>query len=179
MVIAIDDSDALAVLRLFNEPASQEYLRGMGISEDTIEKLSWVGISGAANIISCIKFAKYYELTDNDMVMTVLTDSAEMYKSRLKEMESVRGKKYTTSDAAIDHSRSVLGIRTDHMDELTYQGKKRIHNLKYYTWIEQQMYDRDELHEQWYDFEDYWGRLHKMGPELDVLISNFNEQVNQ
>ena len=26
----------------------------------------------------------------------------------------------------------------DNMEELTYYGRKRIHNLKYYTWVEQQ-----------------------------------------
>jgi cysteine synthase len=177
MVIAIDDNDALGMFRLFNEPAGQEYLRGLGISEEVIEKLTWVGISGAANIASCIKFAKYYELTENDMVLTVLTDSAEMYKSRLDEMEAERGKEYDVINAAVDHNRNILGLRTDSMEELTYQSKKRIHNLKYYTWIEQQMYDLDELNAQWYDYDNYWGRLHKMGPELDKLIEEFNERT--
>jgi cysteine synthase len=177
MVIAIDDNDALGMFRLFNEPSGQEYLRQQGISEELIEKLSWVGISGAANIISCIKFAKYYELTENDMVLTVLTDSAEMYKSRLEEMESERGKKYDMLNAAIDHNRNILGVRTDSMEELTYQSKKRIHNLKYYTWIEQQMYELNELNAQWYDYDNYWGKLHQMGPELDRLIEEFNERT--
>ena len=177
MVIAIDDNDALGLFRLFNEPAGQAYLREQGISEEVITKLSYVGISGAANILSCIKFAKYYELTENDMVMTVLTDSAEMYGSRLEEMETERGREYRSIDAAIDHNRNVLGVRTDSMEELTYQSKKRIHNLKYYTWIEQQMYDLDELNAQWYDYDNYWGKLHQMGPELDKLIEQFNERT--
>jgi cysteine synthase A len=177
MVIAIDDNDALGMFRLFNEPAGQAYLREQGISEEVITKLSCVGISGAANILSCIKFAKYYELTENDMVMTVLTDSAEMYGSRLAEMETERGRNYGSIDAAIDHNRNVLGLRTDSMEELTYQSKKRIHNLKYYTWIEQQMYDLDELNAQWYDYDNYWGKLHQMGPELDKLIEQFNEKT--
>lgn len=177
MVIAIDDNDALSIFRLFNEPAGQAYLREQGVSEELITKLSYVGISGAANILSSIKFAKYYELTENDMVMTVLTDSAEMYTSRLVEMETERGRKYTEGDAAIDHNRNVLGLRTDSMEELTYQSKKRIHNLKYYTWIEQQMYNLDELNAQWYDYDNYWGKLHQMGPELDKLIEQFNERT--
>ncbi len=178
MVIAIDDNDSLGMFRLFNEPAGQEYLREQGISEEVIEKLSWVGISGAANILSCIKFAKYYELTENDIVMTVLTDSAEMYQSRLQEMEAERGRKYNSVDAAIDHHKSVMAVRTDNMEELTYYAKKRIHNLKYYTWIEQQGYNVDDLNAQWYDYEEYWGRLHKMGPELDKLIEQFNERLS-
>ncbi len=177
MVIAIDDNDSMGMFRLLNEPAGQEYLRKQGVSEDVIEKLTWVGISGAANIISAIKFAKYYELTENDIVMTVLTDSAEMYQSRLQEMEEERGGEYNSIHAEVDHNRYVLGIRTDSMEELTYQNKKRIHNLKYYTWIEQQMYDMHELNEQWYDYDNYWGRLHTMAPELDRLIEEFNERT--
>ncbi|MBU3145215.1 pyridoxal-phosphate dependent enzyme [Clostridium sp. CF012] len=177
MVVAIDDNDALAMFKLFNEPAGKAYLKEQGISDELISKLSYVGISGAANILTCIKFAKYYELTENDMVMTVLTDSAEMYGSRLAEMQTQRGRDYSEVDAAIDHNRSVLGVRTDSMEELTYQSKKRIHNLKYYTWIEQQKYDLDELNAQWYDYDNYWGKLHQMGPELDKLIEQFNERT--
>jgi cysteine synthase len=177
MVIDIDDNDALAMFRLFNEPTGQTYLREQGLSEDIISKLSLVGISGAANILTCIKFAKYYELTENDMIMTVLTDSAEMYQSRLAEMETQRDRKYTKTDAAVDHNRSVLGVRTDNMEELTYLSRKRIHNLKYYTWIEQQKYDLDDLNAQWYDYDNYWGKLHQMGPELDKLIEQFNERT--
>jgi len=165
------------MFRLFNEPAGQDYLREQGISEEVITKLSWVGISGAANILSCIKFAKYYELTEDDIVITVLTDSAEMYQSRLQEMEAERGRVYSPLNAAVDHNRNVLGLRTDSMEELTYQSKKRIHNLKYYTWIEQQEYSLDELNAQWYDYDNYWGKLHQMGPELDKLIEQFNEKT--
>jgi hypothetical protein len=174
MVIAIDDNDALALFRLVSEPSGQEYLRAAGVSDELVSKLDWAGISGAANILSCIKFAKYYELGENDVVMTVLTDSAEMYRSRLGEMQAERGRRYAAQDAAIDHARSVLGLRTDSMEELTYQTRKRIHNLKYYTWIEQQMYDVDELQAQWYDHEEYWGGLHSLVPELDLAIERFN-----
>ncbi len=179
MVIAVDDVDSLGMFRLLNEPIGQEYLKSRGVSSDTIEKLPWVGISGAANIISAIKFAKYYELTEHDIIMTVLTDSAEMYESRLREMTEERGGEYSAVDAAVDHSQYVLGLRTDNLEELTYQSRKRIHNLKYYTWIEQQMYDMEELNDQWYDYDNYWGRLHQMGPELDKLIIRFNEQIGK
>ena len=177
MVMAIDDNDSLGLFRLFNEQAGQEYLREQGVSEDIIEKLDWIGISGAANIITCIKFAKYYELGENDIIMTVLTDSKEMYNSRLEEMKEERGREYQKIDAAVDYSKNAMGIRIDNIEELTYQSKKRIHNLKYYTWIEQQMYDVKELNEQWYDYDNYWGRLHKMGPEFDRMIEQFNERT--
>ena len=177
MVIAIDDEDSLSLFRLFNEPEGQQYLREQGVSEALISRLSWVGISGAANIISCIKFAKYYELGANDMVVTVLTDSAEMYQSRLEEMSAARGGHYQKLDAVVDYTRILKGIKTDYVEELNYQSKKRIHNLKYYTWIEQQMYPLAELNAQWYDYDEYWGRLHGMAPAIDRLIQHFNDEA--
>lgn len=177
MVVAIDDEDSLALFRLCNQPGGLEHLRTAGTAQDLMAELDLIGISGAANILTCIKMAKYYELGPTDIIMTVLTDSAEMYESRLREMTQERAHTYSIHDAAIDHARSVLGLRTDNMEELTYLGKKRIHNLKYYTWIEQQMYDVDELNAQWYDHEEYWGTLHRLTPEIDGLIEDFNALV--
>lgn len=175
MVIDIDDYDTLRLFRLFNEKGGQEYLRSLGVKEDVIEKLPWVGISGAANIISAVKFAKYYELTEHDIIITVLTDSAEMYQSRLREMKEERGgREYNDMDAAVDYNISLINQKTDNLKELTYVDRKTIHNLKYYTWIEQQHYETDELNAQWYDYDNYWGRLHKMAPEIDKLVEEFN-----
>jgi cysteine synthase len=176
VVMAIDDNDAMALFRLVNEPAGQEYLASIGVNKEIIEKLPFIGISGAANIIMCIKFAKYYELTENDSLFTVLTDSSEMYQSRLKEMDQNLGK-YNKVKAEVDHAKSCIGMNTEHLEELSYRSKKRIHNLKYYTWVEQQMYDVNELNAQWYDYDNYWGRLHNMGPEIDNLIKQFNDMT--
>jgi cysteine synthase A len=41
------------------------------------------------------------------------------------------------------------------MQELTYPDRKRVHNLKYYTWVEQQGKTYEEIQAQWYD-PDYW-----------------------
>jgi cysteine synthase len=177
MIVAIDDEDSLAMLRLFNEPAGKEYLKSQGIDEDLIAKLEWVGISSAANIAMAIKMAKYYELGENDVIATVLTDSAEMYGSRLAEMKEERGGKYDVQDAAIDHAANVLGLKTDEMEELTYLTRKRIHNLKYYTWIEQQAKDVEELNAQWFNPEEYWGQIPAYADKIDVLINKFNDMT--
>lgn len=177
MVIAIDDEDALGMMRLFNEPAGKEYLKSIGVADDLISKLAWVGVSGAANIAMAIKMAKYYELTDKDVIATVLTDSAEMYISRLKEMLDERNGKYDATDAAVDHARHILALTTDEMEELTYISKKRIHNLKYYTWIEQQRRHVDELNAQWYNHKEYYGSIPSYRPKLDKLINQFNEMT--
>ena len=151
-------------------------MRSLEIKEDVIEKLTWVGISGAANIIMAIKMAKYYEYTEDDHILTVLTDSAVMYQSRLAEMDEEFGK-YSTVQAAVDHSVSALENDIDYVEELTYASKKRVHNLKYYTWIEQQQYDVDDLNAQWYDYNNYWGKLHTMAPEIDALVEAFNKKT--
>ena len=62
------------------------------------------------------------------------------------------------------------------MQELGYWDRKRIHNLKYYTWVEQQGKTYDEIQDQWYD-RDYWSGIHKQVKEIDELIGEFNEKV--
>jgi cysteine synthase len=82
MVMAIDDEDTMGLIRLFNEPAGQEYLAGQGVPQAFIPGLPLLGISGVANLLSSIKFAKYYELGESDVVLTVLTDSMEIHGPR-------------------------------------------------------------------------------------------------
>ena len=177
MIIDVDDEDCLRLFRLLNEEAGQSYLGSQGVDGMLIPRLSWTGISGAANLLACIKFARYYELGPRDILVTVLTDSAEMYRSRLAEMEEERGRRYDGADAARDYDRVMTGIRTDAMEELTYWSRKRIHQLKYYTWIEQQGYPLEELNAQWNDHDEYWGGVHGMTAELDRLIVQFNDQT--
>ena len=62
-----------------------------GRSEETVAELPLLGISSIGNLLCAIKFAKYYELTNRDIVLTVWTDSMDLYQSRLKEMEARRG----------------------------------------------------------------------------------------
>ena len=178
MLVGIDDQDALGFFRLLNEKVGQDYLKAKGVKQDVIDKLSWIGVSGAANILTAIKMAKYYEYTSDDCILTVLTDSAAMYQSRLAEMKEERkGAEYTSTDAAVDHAACVLTNDVDYVEELTYASRKRVHNLKYYTWIEQQQYDVADLNAQWYDYENYWDKLHKMGPEVDALVEAFNKKT--
>lgn len=175
MVIAIDDLASMDLIRLFNEEAGQEYLAQQGVPADLIEQLDLLGISGCANLLSAIKFAKYYELGEQDVVLTVATDSMEMYQSRLEELRETAGP-FTRLDAAAAYHRHLLGQTIDHMEELTYYGRKRIHNLKYYTWVEQQGKRYEEIQAQWYD-EDYWTSIPRSVAQIDALIESFNERT--
>ena len=173
MVIAIDDEDSQSLLRLFNDETGRAYLaQEAGVDRSLVDQLDLLGISGIANVLCAIKLAKYYELGENDLVATVLTDSAEMYQSRIAELNEERGA-YSEKAAAVDHALHMLGLRTDSMLELTYPEKRRIHNLKYYTWIEQQSRSLEELNAQWYDADHYWGGIHAQAAEIDALIDKF------
>ena len=175
LVTAIDDNAMVAIARLFNEPVGREYLVKQGIPEETVNQLDLAGLSSIANVLSAIKFAKYYELTSNDVVMTILTDSMQLYNTRMEEYREKFGP-FTATDAAVVFGRDLHGERTDNMLELTYQDRKRVHHLKYYTWIEQQGKTYEEIQAQWYD-SDYWTELQSQLPEFDQLINQFNDAV--
>ena len=174
-VIAVDDETPMSLIRLFNEPAGKAYLLKQGVSEELVNNLDLLGISGVANLVSAIKFAKYYELNENDVVLTILTDSMEMYDSRLKELTEERGE-FSDTDAAITYHQHLMGLSTDYMQELTYVDRKRVHNLKYYTWVEQQGKTYEEIQAQWYD-RNYWKSLHGRVDEMDALIDEFNAKT--
>jgi cysteine synthase len=175
MVMAIDDEACMQLVRLFNEPAGQAYLAKQGVPEDLIGNLDLLGISSIANVLSSIKFAKWYELGEHDLVLTVWTDSMELYQSRIAELREEYGE-YTETDAAADYHRYLLGCTVDYVEELGYWDRKRIHNLKYYTWVEQQGKTYEEIQAQWYD-EDYWDGVHDQVEDIDALIEQFNEMT--
>jgi len=100
----------------------------------------------------------------------------ELYQSRLAEMKEKFGE-YKEINAAVDYYRHLIAVKTDYMLELSYADRKRIHNLKYYTWIEQQGKELAELNAQWYDYEHYWGGIHRQTEQIDRLINEFNERT--
>jgi len=175
MVVAIDDNAVVNLARLFNEPTGRAYLVKQGVPEGLVANLDLMGFSGISNMLSAIKMAKYYEMGENDIVLTILTDSMELYGSRLKEMHEEFGE-YSELDAAAHFERYLMGQSTDHLLELTYADRRRIHNLKYFTWVEQQGKTYEEIMAQWYD-PDYWTAVQKLVGEIDALIEQFNREA--
>lgn len=175
MVVAIDDAAVVNLARLFNEPAGRAYLVRQGVPETVVRQLDLLGFSGISNMLSAIKFAKYYELGRNDIVLTILTDSMELYGSRLAEMQEEFGK-FGDLDASAQFARYLQGTSTDNLIELTYTERRRIHNLKYFTWVEQQGRTYAEIMAQWYE-PDYWTDVQAQVGEIDALIEEFNGRV--
>ena len=175
LIVAIDDNAVVNLARLFNEPAGRNHLVSQGVSEDLINQLDLLGFSGISNLLSAIKFAKYYEMGKNDIVLTILTDSMELYGSRLSEMQAESGD-YQELNAAADYARYLQGVTTDNMIELSYLERRRIHNLKYFTWVEQQGKTYEEIMAQWYE-KDYWTSVQAQVDEIDALIDEYNAKV--
>jgi len=174
-VAAVDDEDCMRLLRLFNEPEGRTHLAGLGVDAATLDQLPLLGISGICNLLAAIKAAKAWELDGNDVIATIFTDSAEMYGSRLVELATERGG-FTSTDAACAQVGSLERQGVDHFKELTYADRKAIHNLKYYTWVEQQGKTYEEICAQW--DPEYWRELFEEEiVHFEKLIADFNREV--
>lgn len=175
LITAIDDDDVVNIVRLFNEPEGKAYLAEKGISQELIGQLDLMGFSGIANMLAAVKMAKYYDMGKEDVLMTVLTDSMELYNTRIDEYRKSFGA-FTAADAAEAYAASLMGETTDNMLELSEFDRKRVHNLKYYTWVEQQGKTYEEILEQW-DNPTYWTDYQGQLDEMDELINVFNDKV--
>jgi cysteine synthase len=171
-VAAVDDEDCMRLLRLFNEPEGKSYCSSLGIPQEQVDRLSLLGISGIGNMIAAIKTAKYFELTSDDVVFTIFTDSVDLYQSRLDELRKEHGA-YLSTGAIQDFAGPLAHQSIDYFKELSYYDRKAIHNLKYYTWVEQQGKTYDEINAQW--DPEYWRSLFEdeVG-YFDALIGEFN-----
>jgi len=173
-VVAVDDENTMRILRLFNEAAGQKVLAQNGISSRVTEQLPLLGISSICNLIASIKMAKYFEFDRDDVIITMFTDSAEMYQSRVEELRHSHGA-YNETQAAVDLERYLRGVGTDNMKELGYQDQKALHNLKYFTWVEQQGKTVEELRQLW--SPAFWDEKFSQLKEWDSLIEKFNDRT--
>jgi cysteine synthase len=175
-VVAVDDENCMQLLRVFNDPAGHEMLKNAGVKQELIDNLELLGVSSISNLLSAVKTAKFYEMNEDDVIFTCLTDSAEMYQSRLVELDEEKGK-YCSGRALADFERYLLGEDTQDMMELTYHDRKRLHNFKYYTWVEQQGKTVEEINELW--DEEFWEDVFSedVVKHWDELIEEFNKKT--
>jgi cysteine synthase A len=174
MVAAIDDEQTMQLMRLFNEPEGRACLAREGVDERTLSKLDLLGISSLCNLVASIKTARYYEMDSRDVIFTPLTDSMELYSSRLQELRANHGP-YDSHLADQHFGRYLQGVTTDHLRELNYPDRKALHNFKYFTWVEQQGRSADELRQLW--DPDFWQQVfsREVVDEWDRLIDSFND----
>ena len=145
-LMAIDDMDCLYGLQLLAEANGRRTLVDRyGLDQSLVERLSAIlGISGICNIIGAIKTAKYYDLGAGDVVATIATDGMERYGSVMAQLRRRHG--------VLDEARATAIVDgvfhragSDWVMEGSREARERWHNLKYYTWVEQQGKSVDEL----------------------------------
>lgn len=174
MVAAIDDEQCVSLVRLFNEDAGRALLENRGVSRSTVDQLPDIGISSICNLVAAIKTAKYYEMNSRDVIFIPLTDSMELYQSRIAEYRQERGQ-YSVTNAGDTFARYLEGTSIDYLRELSYVDRKALHNLKYFTWVEQQQRNIEDLRRLW--DPDFWSETYAQADEWDRKIEEFNRQV--
>jgi cysteine synthase len=165
-LMCIDDMECKLGLQALAEAPGQEYLvQDLGVAAEQAATLGVTfGISGVCNILGAIKTARHYRLGKDDLIVTVATDSLDRYPSVLAQLTAAHGKPMTRACAASRHKRIFLNQKTDWVQEGTVHNRRRWHNLKYYTWVEQQGKTVAELNAQ--ASQEWWQAERARIPEI-------------
>lgn len=174
VVIAVDDARCLDLARLFNDAAGRQRLAREGVPGALIDQLPLLGISGICNLVAAMKTARFFDMDRRDVLFIPLTDSMDLYRSRLAELDHERGP-LDADQALRTFARHLEGVGTDHMRELSYRDRKALHNLKYFTWVEQQGKRTEELDLLW--DPDFWVGQYAQVDPWDRAITAFNARV--
>jgi len=177
LVVGVSDLTTDSLNLLFGGNVGRSYLAGRRkIDPDVVRTFDDIGISGLANIVAAIKVAKHLDFGADDVVMTVATDSALLYASERRNFLARRyGDGFDEVNAGEIFSRHLEGIVDDHVLELTHFDRKRIFNLGYYTWVEQQGVAIDDFDRR--RDQRFWRDLVDGIPMWDRLIEDFNAEV--
>ncbi len=177
-LMCIDDMECKLGLQVFAEAAGRETLvKRYGFDAALVEKLGPLfGISGICNILGAIKTAKFYDLSADEIVVTVATDSLDRYHSVMDSIAQCYGS--LDEAATVGRVEGIFhGMRTDWIAEGTREARERWHNLKYYTWVEQQGKTVEELDAQ---RDPAWWVAHQQRiPEIDARLTALREAVVQ
>jgi len=168
-LMCIDDIESKKGLQLLTEePGWKVMMERYGMSgEDVCDMAGIFGISGVCNVLGAIKTAKYYGFGKNDVVVTILTDAIDRYHTVMKDLTATYGKMDET-EAAVRLVSIFHNQKLDWIAEGALEARERWHNLKYYTWVEQQGKTIEELNKQ--KHPDYWNRQQEHVYKDDEMI---------
>lgn len=167
-IMCVDDIECKKGLQLLTEEPGMQLLMDQGVPEAQVKQLSTIfGISGVCNVLGAIKTAKFYGYGQNDVIVTICTDAIDRYHSVMNDMTETYGQ--------MDHAEALarlegiyLGQKTDWIHEGTTEMRKQWHNLKYYTWVEQQGKSVEELNAQ--KKQDWWIAQQQLVGVIDKRI---------
>jgi cysteine synthase len=177
IVAAVSDRATDRLNLLFNTPVGRSYLVGRrDVSKAVVAELSSLGLSSICNVVAAIKTARYLDLDETDVVLTVATDGADLYATELdKTLAAAFGSNFDSTNAGEVFGECIAGASTADMIELTERERRRVFNLGYYTWVEQQgisVHDFEARRNQ-----AFWKNLQSQLPVWDEMIIEFNRRT--
>ena len=177
VVVAISDKATDELDLTFNTDAGRAYLaQSRGVPADVVASLEHFGFSAICNVLAAIKTAKLLGLGPDQALITVATDGAALYPSERAKLLATRyGNEFTTVDAAEAFGEHLGHVSTENMIDCTEADRRRIFNLGYYTWVEQQG-TPFELFESRRS-QTFWRGLRRYVGVWDDMIDDFNARV--
>lgn len=148
------------------------------LGRDVMESIDFkeIGLSGFANIAGAIRYAREKKLGARDVVMTLATDSSRLYLAALDEIGHRYYAQGSDPKKIPDEILTLIGGRDDRQILLLNdRERRRIFNLGYYTWVEQQnitLADFDARKNQ-----EFWHEAGNCGRQWDHLITAFNHDA--
>lgn len=167
-IMCLDDIECKKGLQLLTEEAGWNTLtRRFGVPRASVEKMAETfGISSVCNVFGAIKTAKFYDYGKDDVIVTICTDAIDRYHSVMGEMTRMFGKMdeaEATARVQIFHDKA-----TDWIHEGTTDMRRQWHNLKYYTWVEQQGKTVEELDAQ--TSQEWWSKHQQLVGDIDTRL---------
>jgi cysteine synthase len=177
VVCAISDTATDQLDVLFNTGAGREYLsRAKGLADDLLDDLPHLGFSSICNMLAAIKTAKLLDLGPDDAIVTVATDGGAMYpSSRADYVRRVYRGEFSHTDAAEVFGQHLGHVTTEDMIDMTEADRRRVFQLGYYTWVEQQGTPFELFEERRH--QDFWRGLRRYLGVWDEMIGEFNGRV--
>ena len=176
-VVAVSDrgTDQLGVV--FNTDEGRDYLVSRRhVDPRLVDQLASLGLSSICNVLAAIKIAKHGDMGRDDAIVTVATDGAEMYASeREKAIAKHFAGRFDGIRAAEAFSEHVLGANDDHLLDLSEGDRRRIFNLGYFTWVEQQGLTSQEFTAR--RDQQFWRGLRSRLNLWDEMIGEFNRKA--
>jgi cysteine synthase len=145
-IMCLDDIECKKGLQLLTEEAGWNMMiKRFGVPESSVRKMATIfGISGVCNVLGAIKTAKFYGFGSNDVIVTICTDAIDRYHSVMAAMTRTYGP-MDEIEASVRLVSIFHNQKTDWIKEGTRDVRRGWHNLKYYTWVEQQGKTVEEL----------------------------------
>ena len=167
-IMCLDDIECKKGLQLLTEEAGWNTLvKRFGITRASAEKMATIfGISGVCNVLGAIKTAKFYGFGKHDTIVTICTDAIDRYHSVMDDMTKMFGKMDEAEATARAHI--FCDQKTDWIKEGTTDTRRQWHNLKYFTWCEQQGKTVEELDAQ--RSEQWWQKEQAQVAEIDQQL---------